>query len=64
VPEEDGQLPGSEPEWDDVDVCAIGEVWNVVEDAIEAQCKIEDAERRRIAAIRATSPTRPSRRRH
>jgi hypothetical protein len=32
VPEEDGQLPGSEPEWDDIDICAIGEVWNVVED--------------------------------
>jgi hypothetical protein len=33
-------------------------------DAIDEKRKAEDAERRRIAAARATSPARPSRRRH
>jgi hypothetical protein len=62
VPEEDGDL--GDPEWEDVDILGIGEVWNVIEDAIEEKVKAEDAERRRVAAARATSPARPSRRRH
>jgi hypothetical protein len=62
VPEEDGDLGDSE--WEKIDILAIGEVWNILEDAIEEKCKIEDAERRRIAAAKATSPDRPSRRRH
>jgi hypothetical protein len=36
----------------------------VLEDAIEEKSKAEDAERRRIAALEATSPDWPSRRRH
>jgi len=64
VPDEDNQVPGSEPEWDEVDICAIGEVWNVIEDAIEAKCSVEDAERRRVAAQSAASPARRTRARH
>jgi hypothetical protein len=36
----------------------------VLEDAIEEKSKAEDVERRRIAALKAISPDRPSRRRH
>jgi hypothetical protein len=46
VPEEDNGLGA--PEWEDIDILAIGEVWNHVEDAIEEQCKVEDTERRRL----------------
>jgi hypothetical protein len=56
VHDEDGQLPGSEPEWDDVDICAIGEVWNVVEDAIEEKCKIAN-----FAQAKAICPSVPAR---
>ena len=62
VPEEDGDL--GDPEWEQVDILAVGEVWNVIEDAIEEECRVEDAERRRVVAARATSPARPSRKRH
>jgi hypothetical protein len=62
VPEEDGDL--GDPEWEEIDILGIGEVWNVIEDAIEEKCRAEDVERRRIAALKATSPVRPSRRRH
>ena len=40
------------------------EVWDVLLDAVDEKCKAEDAERRRVAAARATSPARPSRKRH
>jgi hypothetical protein len=62
VLEEDGGL--GDPEWERIDILQIGEVWNVIEDAIEDKCKAEDAERRRVAAARATSPAKSSRRRH
>jgi hypothetical protein len=39
------------------------EVWDVLLDAVDDKCRLEDAERRRVAAARAASP-RPSRRRH
>jgi hypothetical protein len=47
-----------------VDILAIGEVWNVLEDAIEEKSRAEDAERRRVAAAKATSPAKPHRKRH
>jgi len=39
------------------------EVWDVLLDAVDDKCRIEDAERRRVAAARAASP-KPTRRRH
>jgi hypothetical protein len=62
VPEEDGDL--GDPQWEEIDILAIGEVWNILQDAIEEKCRTEDAERRRVAALKATSPRKPSRRRH
>lgn len=38
--------------------------WDALMDAIDEKCRAEDAERRRVAAARATSPARSSRRRH
>ena len=32
-----------DPEWEQVDILAVGEVWNVIEDAIEEKCRAEDA---------------------
>jgi hypothetical protein len=61
VPEEDGDVGG--PEWEQIDILAIGEVWNVIEDAIEEKCRAEDAERCRVAAAKATSPAKRGRRR-
>jgi hypothetical protein len=40
------------------------ETWDAVLDAVDEHCKREDAERRKIATARATTPARPSRRRH
>jgi hypothetical protein len=40
------------------------EVWDVLLDAVDDKCRAEDAERRRVAAARVTSPATPSRRRH
>jgi hypothetical protein len=62
VPEEDGDL--GDPEWEQVDILAIGEVWNVLEDAIEEKSRAEDTERRRVAAAKAISPVKGSRKRH
>jgi hypothetical protein len=64
VPDEDNQPPGSAPEWREIDILAIDDVWNTVEDAIEAKCKVEDEERRRVAAQSAASPARRTRARH
>jgi hypothetical protein len=62
VPEADNSL--EQPAWREIDIMEIGEVWNAVDDAIEAQCEAEDAERRRLAAQDAASPARQSRARH
>ena len=40
------------------------EVWDVLLDAVDDKCRTEDAERRRVAAAKANSPAKPSRRRH
>jgi len=40
------------------------EVWDVLIDAVDDKCRAEDAERRRIAAAKATSLGKTSRRRH
>ena len=57
VPEKDGDL--GDPEWEEIDILAIGELWNVLEDAIEERSRKEDAERRRIAATpKAHGPRR------
>ena len=57
VPEEDGNLG------EEVDILEIGAVWNAVEDAIEQRCKVEDNERRRVAAA-PKSALKPSSWRH
>jgi hypothetical protein len=49
LPSKDG-TDGGTP-WEDVDILAIGEVWNIV-DAIEEQCRAEDARRKEAAGQR------------
>jgi hypothetical protein len=63
LPEDDGDVDG--PKWEQFDP-AINAVWNAIEDAIEERCKVEDAERRRIAAAQKSAPVpKPfSKRRH
>jgi hypothetical protein len=39
-------------------------MWNAVVDAIEEKCKVEDAERRRLAAAQQAAVTPGSKRRH
>lgn len=56
VPDKDGDL--GDPTWETIDILAIGEIWNILEDAIEEKCKAEDAERRRVAAETPSSPPR------
>jgi hypothetical protein len=70
VPEEDHNL--GEPAWEEVDVQAIGAVWDAIEDAIEERCKVEDADPvPKIGAVHrtyssghvtlnATAPTMPA----
>jgi len=36
--------------WEEIDILEIGELWDALDGAIEARCKVEDAERRRAAA--------------
>ena len=63
--DEEGNFVDQEPYWmkleeltrDDI---IPTEVWDVLLDAVDDKCRTEDAERRRIAAARAASPTRPS----
>jgi len=72
VPErdhEDGSTTLETPYWVQLEDITQNDVlphstWDAVLDAVDEQCKAEDAERRRVAAARATSPTKPSRRRH
>ena len=40
------------------------EVWDVLLDAVDDKCRVEDAERRRVAAARAALPAKRSRKRH
>jgi hypothetical protein len=40
------------------------QVWDVLLDAVDDKCRAEDAERRRLAAAKAASPAKSSRRRH
>jgi hypothetical protein len=63
VPEKDGDL--GDPTWEKFDILEIGELWNILEDAIEERSKTEDAERRRVSAAgSAAPPRRPRGRRH
>ena len=67
--DEEGNFVDLEPYWmkleeltrDDI---VPTEVWDVLLDAVDEKCKVEDAERRRIAAAKAASPAKPSRKRH
>ena len=67
--DEDGNWADLEPYWmkleeltrDDI---IPTEVWDVLIDAVDDKCRAEDAERRRIAAAKATSLGKTSRRRH
>ena len=58
VPETDGDL--GDPEWEKVDILEIGELWNILEDAIEERWKIEDAERRRVVRRNASFASAPA----
>jgi hypothetical protein len=60
--QEDGHL--GPPSWEEIDILEIGELWNVIDDAIEMRCKVEDAERRRAAAAQKANVKPTSRRRH
>jgi hypothetical protein len=53
IPSKDGSVGG--PEWEDVDVLNIGELWNILDDEIERRCKAEDAKRRRAAEYKKGS---------
>jgi hypothetical protein len=69
VYERDETVTEAPPEWfrmEDItrDGVVPDEVWDAVLDGVDEQCKVTDAERRRVAAARAISPARPSRRRH
>ena len=67
--DEEGNFVDLEPYWmrleeltrDDI---IPTEIWDVLLDAVDDKCRAEDAERRRIAAAKAASQARPSRRRH
>jgi hypothetical protein len=41
---------GGGPVWTKIDVLDIGQIWEILDDAIEARCVAEDAKRRRAAA--------------
>jgi len=62
APEEDGDL--GDPTWQEIGALDIGEVWNIIEDAIEGKCKTEDAERRRVAAAARQAEVRPRSKKH
>jgi hypothetical protein len=72
VPEsdhEDGTTTFGTPYWVHLEDIAQSDVlphstWDALLDAIDEKCKAEDAERRRMAAARAASPSKASRRRH
>jgi hypothetical protein len=69
VPVEDwdgdgGPIPGT-PYWVSLeDIVLPNEVWEAVMDAIDAKCKLEDAERRTPAKARQANQTPRSRKRH
>jgi hypothetical protein len=48
IPDKDGRDGG--PSCEGVDVLNIGELWEILDDAIEERCKAEDAKRRRAAS--------------
>jgi hypothetical protein len=67
--DEDGNWVDLEPYWMQLeeltrDDIIPTEVWDVLLDAVDDKCRAEDAERCRIAAAKATSPAKTSRRRH
>ncbi len=45
IPAKDGTDGG--PAWEKIDVLDIGELWRILDDAIEERCRAEDAKRRR-----------------
>jgi hypothetical protein len=51
LPAKDG-TDGASP-WRKIDILDIWEVWDILDDAIEERCKVEDAKRRRAAARKA-----------
>jgi hypothetical protein len=55
IPDKDGN-PGCAPSWEKIDVLDIGELWEIIDDAIEERCKAEDAKRRRAAAGKMRRP--------
>src|SRR5262245_44168317 len=66
---EDGTTTFETPYWVHLEDLAHNDVlpfemWDALLDAVDDKCRAEDAERRRVAAAKATSPTRTSRRRH
>jgi hypothetical protein len=55
IPDKDGN-PGCAPSWEKIDVLDIGELWEILDDAIEERCKAEDAKRRRAAERKRETP--------
>jgi hypothetical protein len=49
VPDKD-LTPDGRPSWEKIDIVDITEVWDILDEAIEAKCRVEDAKRRRAAA--------------
>jgi hypothetical protein len=49
VPDKDGHAGDGGPRWEKIDILDIGELWDILDDAIEERCKAEDAKRRRAA---------------
>jgi hypothetical protein len=72
VPQEyhdDGTMTEGEPEWfhaEDIthDGVLPDKVWNAVLDAVDEKCKAEDAERRRVMAIRRAARSPKSKSKH
>jgi len=61
VQEKEGHV--GPPTWESIDLLEIGELWDAIDDAIEARCKVEDAERRR-AATAPQAQVKPRSRKH
>jgi hypothetical protein len=55
VPDKDS-TPDGRPSWEQIDILDIGELWDIIDDAIEERCKAEDAKRRRAAERRKGAP--------
>jgi hypothetical protein len=49
IPSKDGTADGR-PSWEQIEILDVMEVWDILDDEIEARCRAEDAQRRRKAA--------------